>query len=120
MRSSNAFLSLTLILALLGTTTAFAPSPIIKSNQVGGSSNSILTSPPMLPTFASSSSAKLHQAGRNDDPDLENVNVNEIANVDATTLTAVGFGLIAFNFFVLGNMGDAGIGGLVATIINSI
>ena len=40
-------------------------------------------------------------------------------NIDATTLTAVGFGLVAFNFFVLANMGDGGIGGIVAMIINS-
>jgi hypothetical protein len=30
------------------------------------------------------------------------VNVQLIPDVDATTLTAFGFGLIAFNFFVLG------------------
>lgn len=38
--------------------------------------------------------------------------------IDALTLTAVGFGLIAFNFFVLGNAGDGGLGGVVAKIIN--
>jgi hypothetical protein len=32
------------------------------------------------------------------------VNVNLIPDVDAFTLTAVGFGLIAFNFFVLANV----------------
>ena len=53
---------------------------------------------------------------RNDDDD--NVNVNIIPDVDAATLTAVGFALIAFNFFVLGNLGDGGIAGLVATIGN--
>jgi hypothetical protein len=47
------------------------------------------------------------------------VRVDMVDNVDATTLTAVGFGLIAFNFFVLANAGDGGIGGFVATIINS-
>lgn len=36
------------------------------------------------------------------DRDLEKVNVNLIPDVDAVTLTAVGFGLIAFNFLVLG------------------
>jgi hypothetical protein len=32
------------------------------------------------------------------------VNVNLIGDVDSFTLTAVGFGLIAFNFFVLANV----------------
>jgi hypothetical protein len=48
----------------------------------------------------------------------ENVNVNLVENVDAATLTAVGFGLIALNFFVFANLGDGGIGGVVASIIN--
>ena len=51
--------------------------------------------------------------------DRPKVRVDMVDNVDATTLTAVGFGLIAFNFFVLANLGDGGIGGFVATIINS-
>mmetsp|Transcript_7906 Transcript_7906/g.17164 ORF Transcript_7906/g.17164 Transcript_7906/m.17164 type:complete len:120 (-) Transcript_7906:2057-2416(-) len=53
-----------------------------------------------------------------DDKDKD-VYVNLLPEVDAFTLTAVGFGLIAFNFFVLANMGDAGLGGLVARIINT-
>lgn len=36
--------------------------------------------------------------------DDDEVNVNLIDNVDSFTLTAVGFGLIAFNFFVLANV----------------
>ena len=51
-------------------------------------------------------------------PGEQDVFVEEF-EVDAATLTAVGFGLIAFNFLVLANMGDGGIGGLVASIINS-
>lgn len=43
-----------------------------------------------------------HMANR-DDNDRE-VNVNLIGDVDSFTLTAVGFGLIAFNFFVLANV----------------
>lgn len=39
----------------------------------------------------------------NDEDDNE-VNVNLLPDVDAFTLTAVGFGLIAFNFFVLANV----------------
>jgi hypothetical protein len=48
----------------------------------------------------------------------ENVNVNLVEDIDAVTLTAVGFGLIALNFFVFANLGDGGIGGVVASIIN--
>ena len=58
------------------------------------------------------------QMARNDDEDIE-VNVNIIDNVDPVTLTAIGFGAIFMNFFVFGNMGDGGIGGLVARIINT-
>ena len=47
------------------------------------------------------------------------VRVDLIPDVDPITLTAIGFGLIAFNFFVLGNLGDGGMGGFIATIINS-
>ena len=52
--------------------------------------------------------------------DDEDVNVNLVPNVDAATLTAVGFGLIAFSFLVLANLGDGGIAGVVATIINTM
>jgi hypothetical protein len=51
--------------------------------------------------------------------DEDQVKVKGFANVDAATLTALGFGAIAFNFLVLGNMGDMGIGGLVARFINT-
>jgi hypothetical protein len=47
------------------------------------------------------------------------VNVNLIDDVDPLTLTAIGFGLIAMNFFVFANMGDGGVGGIIATIMNS-
>mmetsp|Transcript_25889 Transcript_25889/g.54714 ORF Transcript_25889/g.54714 Transcript_25889/m.54714 type:complete len:116 (-) Transcript_25889:313-660(-) len=69
-----------------------------------------------LPKASIYSSPALRMAKRDDD---KNVNVNLIPDVDAFSLTAVGFGLIAFNFFVLANMGDAGLGGLVARIINT-
>jgi hypothetical protein len=62
---------------------------------------------------------QLALARRDNDPENINVNVNEIGNIDAVTLTAVGFGLIAFNFLIFANMGDVGIGGLVARIINT-
>ena len=56
--------------------------------------------------------------GENDDPSDRKVRVDLVEDVDPLTLTAIGFGLIAFNFLVLGNLGDGGIGGVVATIIN--
>lgn len=48
------------------------------------------------------------------------VRVDIVDGVDAATLTAVGFGLIALNFFVFANMGDGGIAGVVASIINTM
>ena len=57
-------------------------------------------------------------AGWDNDRDENNVKTTEM-NVDATTLTAVGFAAIAFNFLVLANMGDGGIAGIVARIINT-
>lgn len=48
----------------------------------------------------------------------QKVRVDLVEDVDPLTLTAIGFAAIAFNFLVLGNMGDGGIGGLVATAIN--
>ena len=50
----------------------------------------------------------LKLAGRDDRPDDREVNVNLIPDVDAFTLTAVGFGLIAFNFLVLANVREYG------------
>ena len=55
----------------------------------------------------------------NEDPDNRDVNVNIVDDVDPVSLTAIGFALIAFNFFVFANMGDSGIGGIVARIINT-
>jgi hypothetical protein len=49
-----------------------------------------------------------------------NVQVNLLPDIDSVTLTAVGFALIAFNFFILGNLEDGGIAGIVATIINTV
>jgi hypothetical protein len=54
----------------------------------------------------------------NEDKETPNVRVDLVEDVDPLTLTAIGFTLIAFNFLVLGNLGDGGIGGLVATAIN--
>jgi hypothetical protein len=58
------------------------------------------------------------QGSRNSIEEPVNVNVNLLPEVDAVTLTAVGFGLIAANFFIFANMGDGVIAGVVATVIN--
>jgi hypothetical protein len=64
-----------------------------------------------VPTSSSSSSSQ------QDEP--IKVRVDLIKDVDPVTLTAVGFSLLAINFLVLANMGDVGIAGIVARIINS-
>ena len=50
----------------------------------------------------------------------QKVRVDLVDDVDSVTLTAIGFGLIALNFLALANLGDGGIGGVVATIINTL
>ena len=60
-------------------------------------------------------SRRLSEAEREDPGPVEVFEVN----VDPVTLTAVGFGLIALNFFVFANLGDGGIGGIVASFINA-
>ena len=65
----------------------------------------------------SADEVKSDKANGNNKEDIK-VRVDLVEDVDPLTLTAVGFGLIAFNFLVLGNLGDGGIGGLVATAIN--
>jgi hypothetical protein len=52
------------------------------------------------------------------DDDKEEVEVN-VVDVDAFTLTAIGFAAIAINFIIFANMGDAGLGSFVARIINA-
>lgn len=56
---------------------------------------------------------------KNDDEE-QNVRVSVVEDVDSITLTAIGFALIAFNFLVLANLGDGGISGVLATIINTM
>ena len=41
--------------------------------------------------------------------DVEGINLKELLKGDPTTLTLVGFGLIAFNFFVLAAFGSGGL-----------
>lgn len=50
--------------------------------------------------------------------DKQDVKVVVIDDVDPVTLTALGFAAIAINFLVFANMGDVGISGGVARIIN--
>eukprot|EP00560_Eucampia_antarctica_P005221 CAMPEP_0197832502 /NCGR_PEP_ID=MMETSP1437-20131217/15092_1 /TAXON_ID=49252 ORGANISM="Eucampia antarctica, Strain CCMP1452" /NCGR_SAMPLE_ID=MMETSP1437 /ASSEMBLY_ACC=CAM_ASM_001096 /LENGTH=102 /DNA_ID=CAMNT_0043435915 /DNA_START=259 /DNA_END=567 /DNA_ORIENTATION=+ len=83
----------------------------------------VVSSPPfsitndVVSSSSSSSSSPIRMArnGKND-PDIK---VNILDDVDPFTLTALGFLAIAVNFFVFGNMGDGGIGGVVARIINT-
>ena len=55
------------------------------------------------------------------EPDREEikVRVDVVDDIDAFSLTAIGFGLIALNFLVFANMGDGGIAGVVATVMNT-
>ena len=53
-----------------------------------------------------------------DEQEEQEVKVVVIDDVDPVTLTAIGFAAIAFNFLVFANMGDAGISGAVARLIN--
>jgi hypothetical protein len=64
------------------------------------------------------SSDDIERSRKENDKEPVSVNVNLLPDIDPVTLTAIGFALIAFNFFVLGNMGDGGISGVVARIIN--
>ena len=105
--SSRAFLKLCLLVGFfLGTVVGFtqhtAPLRLLSQHSVQQ----------QQPAFSSTS-----RLWAVDDDD---VNVNLVPDVDAATLTAVGFGLIAFNFFVLANIGDGGLGGVLATIINTL
>lgn len=62
--------------------------------------------------------APLKLSNNPNDEEEQRVRVDLVEDVDSFSLTAIGFGLIAFNFLVIANMGDAGLGGLVARFIN--
>jgi hypothetical protein len=66
------------------------------------------------------SEEEIQRSKKTSDPEQIKVRVDLVPDVDPVSLTAIGFGLIALNFFVLGNMGDGGIGGAVASVINTI
>lgn len=62
---------------------------------------------------------EIRQSKKESSPEQIKVRVDLVDGIDAFTLSAVGFGLIALNFFVFANMGDGGIAGIVATIMNT-
>ncbi len=133
---SRGFLGCTLFL-ILGAilpsfTSAFLPSPAFIESGVPFASQSRISYNVISLQMSDrddDSSSRLRDLGFSDDeiqrsrrePEKEKpkVRVDMVDNVDAVSLTAIGFAAIAFNFFVLANMEDGGIGGLVATIINS-
>lgn len=50
------------------------------------------------------SGGEIGRSRKENDEEPIKVNVNLLPDVDPITITALGFGLIAFNFFVLGNL----------------
>ena len=64
------------------------------------------------------SKQEIQRSLKSGDKEEIKVQVNLLPEIDSVTLTAVGFALIAFNFFVLANLEDGGIAGLVASVIN--
>lgn len=64
------------------------------------------------------SKQEIQRSLKSEDKEEIRVQVNLLPEIDSVTLTAVGFALIAFNFFVLANLEDGGIAGLVASLIN--
>ena len=62
---------------------------------------------------------EIRRSKKQSEPEEIKVRVDLVEDVDPFTLTAIGFALIALNFLVFANMGDGGIAGLVATIINT-
>jgi hypothetical protein len=66
------------------------------------------------------SKEELQRSRRQGDDIDQSVRVDLVEDVDPLSLTAVGFGLIAINFFILANLGDGGIAGTVARIINAM
>ena len=70
--------------------------------------------------FSGPSAQQLQEQRAQDELSNQKVRVDLVDDVDSVTLTAVGFAAIAFNFLVLANMGDGGIAGIVATIINTL
>lgn len=70
--------------------------------------------------FDNSASRDVSRAQDQLNQQQQKVRVDIVEDVDPFNLTAIGFALIAINFFVLANLGDGGIAGVVATIINTM
>jgi len=64
------------------------------------------------------SSDEINTSFSTGDTEEQKVAVTEV-DIDPFTITAIGFSLIALNFLVFANMGDGGIGGIIARIINA-
>lgn len=64
------------------------------------------------------SKQEIQRSLKSSDREEVKVQVNLLPEIDSVTLTTVGFALIAFNFFVLANLEDGGIAGIVASLIN--
>ena len=106
MRTISALLLLACVLMTVGGFQVSPPSSCALSRKF-----SVLRQMEPLPLLS------LQMSNRPDDED-QNVRVDLVEDVDSFSLTAIGFALIAFNFLVLANLGDGGIGGLVARFIN--
>jgi len=113
---SSCFCFLLLLSLFTTTVQGFAVrSPVVKSSIPAASSFSKAT--PFPNSFALSAGSSDDNTNNNKEPPIE-VNVNVIPDVDPVTLTAIGFALIAFNFFIFANLGDGGIAGTIASLIN--
>ena len=129
-KSTRRFLFLSVLcLALIGPAHAFVvpPQRVVAAAAVVRSSTrtqQLYSEPPemsreeRLRNLGYSEKEITKKAASADPAQDQKVRVDLVEDVDPLTLTAIGFGLIAFNFLVLGNLGDGGIGGLVATVIN--
>jgi len=62
---------------------------------------------------------EIRRSKKESDREEIKVRVDVVDDIDAFSLTAIGFGLIALNFLVFANMGDGGIAGVVATVMNT-
>mmetsp|Transcript_32127 Transcript_32127/g.47328 ORF Transcript_32127/g.47328 Transcript_32127/m.47328 type:complete len:116 (-) Transcript_32127:247-594(-) len=107
-----------LLLCIVASTNAFTTPPCAVPSTYTARSGAATTghlNKLQSPRFIKPTTSALEVRLNGEDEEVKVVTME----VDAFTLTAVGFGLIAFNFLVLANMGDAGIGGIVARIMNT-
>jgi hypothetical protein len=109
MRVFNPLLLLLCLVVAICSGFQVAPPSCTTAIRKSASCSSIMTTPIVA-------SLRLSNNPNNDEE--QKVRVDLVEDVDSFTLTAIGFSLIAFNFLVLANMGDGGLGGLVARFIN--